>query len=48
MNSCTAVYVGKTYLSRSQSSPHDYAEAIHLYELLGEATKVLLRKVGCR
>jgi hypothetical protein len=41
----TAVYVGKAFLSRNYASPHDYAEASHLYELLGEATKILLRKV---
>lgn len=45
IGSTTAVYVGRTYLSRNQVSPHDYAEAVHLYELLSEVTKVLLRKV---
>jgi len=29
----TAIYVGKTYLSRNLSSLHDYSEACHLYEL---------------
>ena len=48
MNNCTAIYVGRTFLSRNQTSPHDYAESVHLYELLGEATKVLLRKVLAR
>lgn len=45
MNNCTAIYIGRTYLSRNLTTPHDYAVSVHLYELLTEATKVLLRKV---
>lgn len=43
--SCSAVYIGRASLSRGQGGPHEYAEAVHLYELLSEATKILLRKV---
>ena len=46
MISCTAVYVGKASLSRGPGGPHEYAEAVHLYELFSEATKILLRKVA--
>ena len=39
------IYVGKQSLSKNITNPKDYAEAVHLYELLTEATKILLRKV---
>ena len=39
------IYVGRQSLSKNTSNPHDYAEAVHLYELLTETTKILLRKV---
>lgn len=46
MIGCSAVYVGRGSLSRGAGGPHEWAEAVHLYELLGEATKILLRKAG--
>ena len=42
----SVIYVGKQSLGGSKNNPHDYAEAVHLYELLTEVTKILLRKVG--
>ena len=39
------IYVGKDSLSKNITNTRDYAEAVHLYELLTEATKILLRKV---
>jgi len=38
------LYVGKKYLSNDNLNSHEYAESNELYSLLGEATKIILRK----
>ncbi len=42
--SCS-IYVGKKSLTLSDLSTHEYAEAVELYSILGECTRIFLRKV---